>query len=144
LELGHVKGFVNDLRNGLDFSAKFTLNAMQSETIFISNQIDSDTEVSKPTRSTNPVQVSFSHFGEIEVNDHVHGLDVDTTSEQIGAHEVTAQPITEIVEDAVSVSLLHSGMNVIAGVAQLSNLLSQKFHALSGVAEDNTLIDLQL
>jgi hypothetical protein len=48
------------------------------------------------------------------------------------------------MEDAVSVSLLHTGMNVIARVAQLSDLLSQKFHTLSGVAEDNTLIDLQL
>lgn len=72
-----------NLRNGLDFSAKFTLNAMQGETIFVSNQIDSNTQVSKPTRTTNPVQVSFSHLGKVEVDDHVHSLDVNTTSEQI-------------------------------------------------------------
>jgi hypothetical protein len=48
------------------------------------------------------------------------------------------------MEDAVPVSLLHPGMNVITRVAQFSDLLRQKFHTLGGVAEYNTLIDLQL
>ena len=61
---------------------------MQGETIFISNQIDGNTQMSKPTRTTNPMQVSFSHLGEVEIDDYVHSLDVNTTGEQICCNSV--------------------------------------------------------
>lgn len=35
-------------------------------------------------------------------------------------------------------------MDVEAGVAQLSDLLGQELHPLSGVTEDNRLVDLKL
>lgn len=40
--------------------------------------------------------------------------------------------------------LHHLGMDVEAGVAQLSDLLGQELHPLSGVTEDNGLVDLKL
>lgn len=40
--------------------------------------------------------------------------------------------------------LHHLGMDVEAGVAQLSDLLGQELHPLSGVTEDNRLVDLKL
>lgn len=40
--------------------------------------------------------------------------------------------------------LLHAGMNVVARIAQLGDLLGQQFDALGRVAEDDALVDLQL
>lgn len=60
------------------------------------------------------------------------------------AHKVPAETLSEIVEDSVSVLLIHAGVYVEARVAQLCDLLGQQFHTLGGVAEDYRLVDLQL
>ncbi len=60
------------------------------------------------------------------------------------ADKVTAQSVAEVVEDAITVGLLHARVNVIARVSQLSNLLGKQFHALRRVAENYALVDLQL
>ena len=48
------------------------------------------------------------------------------------------------MEDAVPVLLLHAGVDVVARVAQLGDLLGQQLHALHRVAEDDRLVDAQL
>jgi len=48
------------------------------------------------------------------------------------------------MENSVSVSLSHSGMDEEARVAELVNLLGQKFDSLRCVAENNGLTDVQL
>lgn len=48
------------------------------------------------------------------------------------------------MENPVSVLLIHLGMNVEAGVAELGDLLGKQFHSLSRVTEDDRLVDLQL
>ena len=47
------------------------------------------------------------------------------------------------MKDPVPVFLPHLGVNVEAGVPQLSDLLGKEFYSLNGVAEDDALIDLQ-
>jgi hypothetical protein len=47
------------------------------------------------------------------------------------------------VENPVSVSLRHLGVNVIATVAQLSDLLGEKLDPLSRVAENDALVYLK-
>lgn len=74
---------ITHLRNGFNFRAQFVFNAMKSESIFISDEVNSDTQVSKPAGTTNTMQICFGHFRKIEINNHVHGLDVDTAREQI-------------------------------------------------------------
>ena len=76
------------------------------------------------------MQVGLSHLGEVEVDDDVDSLNVDTSSEEIAAHEVPAEAGPEVVEDSVAVSLGHLGVNVVAGVAELSDLLGQQLHSL--------------
>jgi len=49
----------------------------------------------------------------------------------------------EIVEDTVSISLIHPGVNVVACIAKVSNFLRQQFDSLSGVAEDDALVNVQ-
>lgn len=61
--------------------------------------------MSKSARTTNSVEISFGILGEIEVDDHVHGLDIDATREEIRTHQVAADPITEVVENAVPIVL---------------------------------------
>ena len=52
--------------------------------------------------------------------------------------------VTKLVKDSVSIGLLHFGMDVVARVAQLSNLLSEQLDPIDRVAKDNALIDFKL
>ena len=48
------------------------------------------------------------------------------------------------MKDAISVLLLHLGVNVEAGITEFRDFLSEQFDALGRVAKDNGLVDLQL
>ena len=48
------------------------------------------------------------------------------------------------MEDAISVILPHLGVDVVAGVAQLGDLLGEQLYSLHWVAEDYGLVDLKL
>ena len=61
-----------------------------------------------------------------------------------GADEVSAEAGPEVVEDPVAVGLVHLGVDVVAGVAQVRDFLGQQLDALSRVAEDDALVYLQL
>ena len=78
---------------------------MQSESVIVGDEVDGDTEVTEPSAPTNPVQVGLSHLGEVEVDDHVDGLDVNTASEEVTADQIPAQTGAEIVENSVTMSL---------------------------------------
>ena len=54
------------------------------------------------------------------------------------------EPVAEVVEDAVTVVLKHACVRVETGVAELSDLLCQKFDSVGRVTEDNGLVDLEL
>ena len=71
------------------------------------------------------MKISFSHLGEIKVDDNIDSLDVNTSGEEITAYQVPAQASSEVMEHSVSVSLSHLGVNVVAGVSKLSYLLGQ-------------------
>ena len=100
--------------------------------------------MSKATRSTDAVQVRFARFGEIEVDHNIDGLDVDTAREQIRRDQVPGRAVAELVKDAVAVGLLHLGVDVVARVAELGDLLGQKFDAIDRIAENDALVDLEL
>ena len=85
------------------------------------------------------MKVRLSHLGEVEVDDDIDSLDVNTPGEEIAADEVPAEASSEVVEDPVPVSLGHLGVNVVAGVTELSDLLGQQLDSLGGVAEYNAL-----
>ena len=58
------------------------------------------------------MEVCLGVLGEVKVDYNVNGLDINTTGEEIGADEVTANTLAEVVEDAVTVGLQHLGMGV--------------------------------
>jgi hypothetical protein len=68
--------------------------------------------MSETATSTDSMEIGFCVFGEIEIDDNVDGLDVDTTGEEIGTDEIATDSLTEIVEDAITMSLKHFGVRV--------------------------------
>lgn len=154
-----VKLLVNILGDGLDFCAKFLLDAVKVESrklawfwsfeahntpVIPANEVDGKTQMSKTSRTSNAMKIGFRILGEVKVDDNVHCLDIDTTGEEIGTHEISADAIPEVVKNAVTVLLSHTSMTVVARVAQLGNLLCKKLDTVGGVAEDDGLIDLEL
>lgn len=57
---------------------------------------------------------------------------------------MSSSSISELVENPVTIGLLHLGMNIVARVAKFSDFLCQQFHAIDRIAKDDTLIDFQL
>jgi len=53
-----------------------------------------------------------------------------------GRHEVAGGAVTELVEYAVAVRLLHLGVDVEARVTQLRDLLRQKLHPCTHESQD--------
>lgn len=51
--------------------------------IFVSDQVHSQTKVAKTTRTTNAMEVSFAVLGEVEINNNIHGLNIDTSGEKV-------------------------------------------------------------
>ena len=98
--------------DGLDLGAEFLLDAVEVEAVFPVDQVDGETEVAETAGAADTVQVGLGVLGEVEVDYHVHGLDVDTTGEEVGAHEVAHGAVAEVVEDAVTVLLEHFGVRV--------------------------------
>jgi len=143
VELGHVQRFVDVPRDWLDLSSQLLLDPVESEPVIVGDEVDGDSEVAKSSTAANPVEVGLSHLGEVKVDDDVDGLDVDTPGEEIAADQVSAKASSEVVEDSITVSLGHLGVDVVAGVAQLSDLLGQELYSLCGVTEDNALVDLK-
>ena len=70
----------------------------------------------KAAGSTNAMQVRFRIFREIKVDNHINRLNVDPSSEEVRAHQVSRCPVAEFVEYPVPVRLLHLRVNVEAAV----------------------------
>ena len=142
--LSDVEATVNLRWDGANFRPQILLHPSQVVAIIVSDQVNCQTEVAEPSRSTNTVKVGLGILGEIEVDNNVHALNINTTGEEIRSNKVTSTSIAEFVEDSVTVGLLHLGMDVEARVAKLGNFLGEEFHAVDRVAEDDGLVDFQL
>lgn len=99
-------------RDGLNLGAQFLFNFIQIKSIVPADQIDCKTKVAKSTRTTNPMKIGFSIFGEIKVNDNINSLNIDASSKQVGAHQVSATAIAKLVENAVTICLDHLGVRI--------------------------------
>lgn len=138
-----VKTLVNVLWDRLNLGSQLLLDAVKVEPVFPVDQVDGETKVSETTGATNTVEVGLGVLGEIEVDDNVDGLNINTTGQQIGTNEVTAVAGAEVVEDAVTVLLEHASVRVEARVAKFGNLLGEKLNTGGRVAEDDGLVDVE-
>jgi hypothetical protein len=141
---GNIKSSINSLGDRLNFRSELLLNLIQIETILIGNKVDSQTQMPKSTRTTNAMKVSFAVLREIKVDDNVYCLNIYTTSKEIGADEVAAHAVAEVVENAITVGLQHFCMGVEARISKLCHFLSQELDTVCGITKDDRLINLQL
>ena len=78
-----VEVLVNVRWNGLDRRAEIILNIEHVIFVFFADEVDGKTEMTKPTRTTDPVKVGVRLAREIKVYHDVDGDDVDTTCKNI-------------------------------------------------------------
>ena len=81
--LGDVELQVNLLWHGLDLSLQLTFNVVQIEAVFISDEVNSQTQVTKPARATDTVQVGLGSLWEVKVYHDIHSLDVNPSRQKI-------------------------------------------------------------
>lgn len=108
----NIQTLVNAAGNGLDVSDQLVLDALQVETIFCGDQVNSQTQVTIPawiqrvktfknicakhnnanpatkpllcfTWSANAMQVRLCIFGKVKVDDYIDSLDVNSSREKI-------------------------------------------------------------
>ncbi|KAH3662543.1 hypothetical protein OGAPHI_005795 [Ogataea philodendri] len=139
----NIKRFVDLGRDRLDLCAELLLDFVQVEPVVPVDEVDGDTKVAESSRSADSVKVCFCCFWEVKVHHHVDGLDIDTSGEEVGTHQVSDLALSELVEDLISGGLRHLGMRVVARVVQLCDFLGEKLHSVGGVTEDDGLVDLQ-
>src|SRR5271168_2999959 len=89
------------------------------------------------------MKISLGILREVKIDNNIDGLNIDTAGKEVRANKVSANTITEVVEDPVAVCLKHAGMTIETGVAKFSNFLGKKLDAIRRVAEDDRLVDLQ-
>ena len=105
VELGDVEALVDVPGDGLDLCAQLLLDPVQSKSVVVGDQVDCDSKVTESAASSDPVKVGLGHLGEVEVDDDVDGLDVDTAGEEVTADQVPAQTGAEVMEYSVAMSL---------------------------------------
>ena len=89
------------------------------------------------------MQIGFRHFGKVKINDYIDSLNVNTASEKVRTDQITTKASPEVVENPVTVSLGHFGVNVVTTVSQFGYFLGQKLHTLGGIAKDDALVYLE-
>mmetsp|Transcript_2510 Transcript_2510/g.4648 ORF Transcript_2510/g.4648 Transcript_2510/m.4648 type:complete len:205 (-) Transcript_2510:386-1000(-) len=139
-----IETTVNLSGDRADLRPQILLHHPQRMAIIICDQVHCQSQVTKPSRSSNAVQVRLGILGEVKINDNIYALNIDTAREEIGSNKVAGSPIAEFVEDPVAICLLHFGMYVEAGVSKLRDFLGEELNAIDRVAEDDGLVNLQL
>jgi hypothetical protein len=128
----------------LDLRLQFHLNTAKVVSVFECDEVHRKTAMAVTSRASNAMQISFGIARKVEIDDHIDRLDVNAAREQIRTHQIAAIALAEVVEHSIAMLLGHFGMDIIAGIAQLSDLFCQQLYAPSGIAEDDRLINLQL
>jgi len=78
-----VKTAIDDAGDGHDFRTQLLLDAVKIEAVLIRDEIDGNTEMTKSTATANSVEVGLGVLGEIEVDDDIDSLDIDTTRQEV-------------------------------------------------------------
>lgn len=63
--------------------------------------------MAESTGTTDTMKVCFGVLWEVEVDNDVDGLNVDTACEKVRAYEVATDTLSEVVEDTIPMRLEH-------------------------------------
>lgn len=92
-----VQIFVNILGDRVDGGVEFILDFEHVMLIILSNEIDRNTKMTKPTRTPYPMQVGVRRPREVEIDDHIDRQNVDTSREEIRADETPSLSVAEVM-----------------------------------------------
>lgn len=140
----NIELLVDSLWYWVDLSSKLLFDLVEVETVIPVDQVDSQAKMAESTRAPNAMEICLGILREIEVDNHVDGLDINTASEQIRTDQITTDSIAKIVEDPISIVLQHTCVGIEARITKLCDLLCKQLYTICRVAENNRLVDLQL
>ena len=143
INLANVQTTINHRWDCSYFCTEFLFNSFDRCSIVLGDQIDRQSQMTESTRPTNTMQVGFTIFRKVKVDDNIDRLYINTAGEQIGRYQMSCGTIPEFMKDTIPICLLHLCVYVIARISQFSNFFRQQFHSIYRITEDNTLIDLQ-
>ena len=78
---GDVKGTIDMLGDGGNLRPELLFDAVKVKTILVRDQVDGETQMTESAGTTDTVKVSFRVLGEIEVDDDIDRLNIDTAGE---------------------------------------------------------------
>jgi hypothetical protein len=81
--LANVQTAIDNGGNCANFRTQLLFDASKGMAIVKRYQIDSETQVAEPTRTTNSVKIGLTVLWEIKVDDHIYRLNIDSSSEEI-------------------------------------------------------------
>ena len=88
-------------------SAQFIFDLEQVVLVILRDEIDSQTQVSKSSRSTDSVQICLGETRKVKVDDDIDRLDINTSSKDVCTDKTSRFPILEVMINSASVVLLH-------------------------------------
>jgi len=120
------------------------LNLLLCPTLTLGNQVDGRTLATKPTRTTNTVNVVLTLERQLVINHNGNLLNVNATSQQVRGDEHTALAVAELRHPELTLRYIHIAVNVVEVKAAALHLVRQPLRLLTRVDEDSRLLDAQV
>lgn len=104
---------------------------------------DSKTLGTEAASTTHSVQVLVRHIREVIVDDDVHSLNIDTTTEQVSGHQDSLVELLEGLEAGDALVLLQVGVDADRGEVAVLQQLGQLHSSLDLGHEDHNLVEVK-
>ena len=102
IDSNRVQILVNVLRYRLDLGVQLIFDFEHVMLIILSYEVDCNTQVTKSTRTSYSMQVGVRRTREIKVDDHIDRFNINTSGEEICAHQTSCLSIAEVMIDSES------------------------------------------
>jgi hypothetical protein len=120
------------------------LNLLQDLVVFVvTTETDSQTFGTESTGSSNSVQVGIRVFWHVVVENDVHSLDIDTSSEEIGGDQDSSLEVFEQRVSFESFLLVHGPVDVDGREVLVFEELVQRDAPLDRLDEDDDLVEFE-
>ena len=129
------------LGHWVNLCIKFLFNLYYIFLISLSNQIDSETNLTVTTTTANSVKISTSLSWEIKVNDNINCWYIDTSCNQVWTDKSFELPFSETFKNFCSFLRLHTWMEVSIFILSFIEFFWQELCSFVWSTKDNALID---
>jgi len=129
------------LGHWVNLCIKFLFNLYYIFLISFSNQIDSETNLTVTTTTTNSVKISTTLSWEIKVNDNINCWYIDTSCNQVWTDKSFELSFSETFKNFCSFLRLHTWMEVSIFILSFIEFFWQELCSFVWSTKDNALID---